>query len=162
MAMAILTWLVAIPTLGAMTGLRTMTPMALMCFFAYKGNLNVEGTWAFWTARPVTVIVFAVLAVGELIGDKLPRTPNRTNLFPLLARVCFGGLVGTIAAMSANGSSIEGGFLGAVSALMWTFLGFHIREELTRRMGWKDLWVALVEDGVVIGLSILALGIITG
>lgn len=162
MAMAILTWLVAIPVLGAMTGLRSMTPIALVCLFAYRGTLGLDGTWAFWAAKPVSVIVFAVLAVGELIGDKLPMTPNRTAIFPVVGRVCFGGLVGTIAATGVNGSMIEGGFLGAVSALVWTFLGFHIRHHLVTRLGWKDLWVALGEDAIAIGLSVLALGVITG
>lgn len=162
MAMAILAWLVAIPVLGAMTGLRTMTPMALLCLFAYRGQLSVDGTWAFWAAKPVTALVFAVLAVGELIGDKLPQTPNRTAPFPLLARVCFGGLVGALAATGINGSTIEGAFLSAVSALAWAFLGFHIRQELVSRFAWKDVWVALGEDAVVIGLTILALGVITG
>ena len=162
MTMAILTWLVAIPLLGAMTGSRTMTPIALVCLFAYRGNLGLDGTWAFWAAKPASVIIFALLAVGELIGDKLPKTPNRTALFPLIGRVCFGGLVGAIAATGVNGSTIEGGFLGAVSALVGTFVGYTIRREIVTRFGWKDLWVALCEDGIVIGLSILALGVITG
>ena len=54
-----------------------MTPIAVLCWFAYRGHLPLAGTWGQWAGRPVSVIVFAVLAVGELIGDKLPMTPNR-------------------------------------------------------------------------------------
>ena len=87
MLMAVLAWVVAIPVLGGVTGLRSMTPMAVLCWFAYRGHLSVGGTWGQWTTKPVTVIVFVVLAVGELIGDKLPKTPNRTAPLPLFARV---------------------------------------------------------------------------
>ncbi len=162
MSMPILAWLIAIPVLGAMTGFRAMTPMAVLCFFAYRGNLDVSGTWAFWTAKPVTVIVFVLLALGEYIGDKLPRTPNRTAPFPLISRVAFGALVGALAATGLHGSAIEGGLLGAVSALAGTFLGFNLRQRLTSKNGMADLPVALGEDVLAIGLSFLAAGIVTG
>ncbi len=162
MTLAVLSWMVAIPLLGGLTGLRTMTPMALLCWFAYAGHMEIRHSWAFWAAQPVTVIVFAVLAVGELIGDKLPQTPNRTAPFPLLARIGFGGLVGAIAATSLHGAAIEGIILGAISALAGAFLGFHLRQHLVKNRQFKDLLVALVEDGLTIGLSVIALGIITG
>src|SRR5260370_20696171 len=119
MTLAVLTWLVAIPLLGVVTGLRTMTQMLVLCWFAYKGNLPVDGTWAFWTERLATAIVFTVLAAGEFIGDKLPRTPNRTDPGPLLARLVFGGLVGAIAATSLDGSVVEGVFLGVAAGVLW-------------------------------------------
>ena len=162
MAMAILAWVVAIPMLGGLTGLRSMTPMAVLCWFAYRGDLPVGGTWAQWANRPVTVIVFAVLALGELIGDKLPQIPNRTAPFPLISRLCFGGLVGALAATGLRGSVVEGGFLGAICSVAGTFLGFNLRRLLVRQRGLPDLGVALVEDGVVVGLSFLAMGIVTG
>jgi len=39
MLIAILSWLLAIPLLGVTTGLRAMTPMAVLCWFAYLGYL---------------------------------------------------------------------------------------------------------------------------
>lgn len=162
MSMPILAWLVANPVLGAMTGFRAMTPMAVLCFFAYRGNLDISGTWAFWTAKPVTVIVFVLLALGEYIGDKLPRTPNRTAPFPLFSRIAFGALVGALAATGLHGSTLEGGFLGAISALAGTFVGFHLRQRLVGETGLSDLPIALGEDVLALGLSFLAAGIVTG
>lgn len=162
MSMAILAWLVAIPVLGAMTGLRSMTPVAVLCFFAYRGNLDVAGTWAFWTAKPVSTLIFAILALGEFIGDKLPKTHNRTSSFPLVARVAFGALVGALAATGLHGSAIEGGFIAAISAVVATFCAFHIRQKLTKVNGLPDLGVAIVEDILAVGLSFLAAGIVTG
>ena len=162
MAIAILAWIVAIPLLGGMTGLRSMTPIAVLCWFAYRGHLLVAGTWGQWAGKPVSVIVFAVLAIGELIGDKLPWVPARTAPFPLFARICFGGLVGALAATGLQGSLIEGVFLGAVSAVAGAFLGFYLRRDLVKQRGFPDLGVALVEDALAVGLSFLAMGIITG
>jgi uncharacterized membrane protein len=162
MAMAMLSWILAIPVLGAMTGLRTMSPMAILCLFAWLGHLPVAGTWAFWAANPITSIVFGILALGELFGDKLPQTPNRTAPGPLVARVVFGGLVGAIAATGLTGSVIEGAILGAISALAGAFFGFHLRYWLVHHVGWRDLHIAIAEDVITIGCSVLAMGIVTG
>lgn len=162
MAIAMLAWLIAIPVLGFMTGLRSMTPMAVLCWFAYRHHMPLAHTWAFWTESIITVIVFTVLAIGEYIGDTLPNTPNRTAPFPLIARICFGGLVGAIAATALHGSALEGILLGAISALAGSFLGFHMRSLIRERLGLPDLAVAIAGDVVALGSSVLALGIVTG
>src|ERR1039458_6047953 len=46
MAVAMMSLLIAIPLLGLTTGLRSMTPMALICWYAVLGYLPVDGTWA--------------------------------------------------------------------------------------------------------------------
>jgi uncharacterized membrane protein len=162
LAIAIIAWMVGIPLLGAMTGLRTMTPMAVLCWFAYIHDLHLKHTWAFWAASLVSAIVFTALAVGELIGDKLPRTPSRLDAFPLLARMIFGGLAGAIAATGLHGSAVEGVLPGCVGALAGAFLGYHLRAGLKQRYGFPDLPLALIEDAFAIGLSILAMGMVTG
>jgi uncharacterized membrane protein len=162
MAMAILTWLVAVPLLGVVTGMRSMTAMAMLCWFAYRGDLSLDGTWASWAAKLVTAIIFTVLALAEFVADKLPKTANRTAPGPLLARVVIGGLVGAIVAAGLNGSEFEGIILGVGGALIGTFGGFLVRRELVLRLGWKDWLVALVEDAAAILCAVLAMGIVTG
>jgi uncharacterized membrane protein len=162
MAMAILTWLVAVPLLGLVTGMRSMTAMAVLCWFAYRGDLSLDGTWASWAAKLVTAIIFTVLALGEFVADKLPKTPNRTAPGPLLARVVIGGLVGAIVAAGLNGSEFEGIILGVGGALIGTFGGYLVRRELVLRLGCKDWPVALVEDASAIICAVLAMGIVTG
>ncbi len=164
--MAILSWLLAVPVLGMMTGLRTMTPMAVLCWFAYfgsdGGHLPLGGTWAFWAAKLVSAIVFTALALGELVGDKLPQTPNRTAPGPLLARIFFGGLVGAIATTGMKGPAVEGILLGAFGALLGAFLGYEIRKRLVQRSGRPDWNVAVVEDAIAILVSVYAMGVVTG
>ncbi len=162
MAMAIMTWLIAIPLLGVVTGMRSMTAMAVLCWFAYKGDLSLDDTWASWAGKLVTAIIFTVLALGELVADKLPKTPNRTAPGPLLARVVIGGLIGAIVAAGLNGSELEGVILGVGGALIGTFGAFLIRREIVLRLGGKDFQVALVEDGIAIVCAVLAMGVVTG
>jgi uncharacterized membrane protein len=162
MAQAALSWLFAIPMLGFLTGLRSMTPMAVLCWFAYAKQFDeVQGTWAEWTSRLAVAIVFTVLAVAELVADKLPKTPNRTSPGPLMVRLLLGALIGAIAAIGVNGSSVEGGFLSAITALAGAFCGYHIRNEIVDRLRPEDWQVAIVEDALTVALAIFSMGIIT-
>jgi uncharacterized membrane protein len=162
MAMAIMTWLIAIPLLGLVTGLRSMTAIAVLCWFAYRGDLPLDGTWASWVAKPTTAIIFTVLALGELVVDKLPKTPNRIAPGPLFVRVVVGGLVGAIVAAGLNGSEFEGVILGVGGALIGAFGGFLVRREIVLQLGCKDWPVALIEDLSAILCAILAMGVVTG
>jgi uncharacterized membrane protein len=162
MAMAILTWLIAIPLLGVVTGMRTMTAMAVLCWFAYKGDLSLDDTWASWAAKLGTAILFTVLALGEYFVDKLPKTPNRTAPALLLSRVVVGGLVGAIVAAGLDGSEFEGVILAVGGALIGAFGGFLIRRELVLRTGGKDWPVALAEDASALLGAVLAMGVVTG
>ena len=162
MAMAVMSWLIAIPLLGVCTGFRAMTPIALLCWYAYLRYLPVRNTWAFWTANVISVGLFTLLAAGEYIGDKLPKTLSRIAPFPLAARLGFGGLVGTIVATALGGSILEGIVLGVIGALIGSFGGYHIRHHLVHKVGWPDLRVALVEDGLTLLGSFVALRMITG
>jgi uncharacterized membrane protein len=149
--------LVAIPLLGAANGLRTLTPIAVLCWMVYGGYVHVDGTWAFWTGDLASRIVFTVLAIGEYIGDKLPQTPNRTAPFPLGARMVFGGLVGAIVATSVYQPLYVGIALGSLFAILGAFAGFHLRRLLTVTDKLPGFPIAVAEDAVTIGLSVVAL-----
>jgi hypothetical protein len=77
MALEMMTWLIAIPLLGLVTGMRTMTAMMVLCWFAYGGYLPVDGTWASWSGKLVTAIAFTVLAIGEYVVTRpINRSPR--------------------------------------------------------------------------------------
>jgi len=161
MAIAIMAWLFAIPLLGLTTGLRSLTPMAVLCWFSWCGYLPVDGTWAQWTARLSVAIVFTVLALAEIVSDKLPRTPNRTAPGPLLWRLVLGGLAGSIAATAMDGPGVEGVLLGVIGALLGAFAGFMIRRELVQQIGCKDWHVAVAEDFFAILCAFFAMHVVT-
>ena len=122
----------------------------------------MEGTWAAWTGKLWVAILFTVLAIGELIADKLPKTPNRTSAGPLIFRLVMGGVAGSIAADSLYGSSIEGVLLGVVAALLGAFAGFMIRRDLVERLSCPDWIIAVAEDIFAIFCAIFSLHVITG
>ena len=162
MAIEVMAWLIAIPVLGIATGMRTMTPMAVLCWFAYLGDLPVDDTWAAWTGKLTTVVIFSVLAVAELVADKLPKTPNRISPVPLIARVVFGSLVGAVAATGLGGAAIEGIILGGLGAILGACAGYHIRRALVEEAGWRDWTIAISEDLLAIVGAVLAMGFVTG
>ena len=161
MAIAMLSWLLAIPLLGFATGLRSLTPMAVLSWYAWLEYLPVSGTWAEWSGRLSVAIAFTVLAAGELIGDKLPRIPNRTSPGPLLFRIILGGLAGAIAAVAMMGPEKEGVLLGSIGALLGAFVGFIVRRDLVEKIGCKDWHIAVVEDVITILFATFALHVIT-
>jgi uncharacterized membrane protein len=138
-----------------------MTPMAVLCWFAYLGYLPLEGTWAAWMASATAVVVFTVLALAEIVADKLPRAPDRISLGPLTARLVFGGLIGSIAATAMIGPGLEGVLLGVVGAALGAFAGFMIRRDMVERIGCAEWKVALVEDLIAVACAGFAMHVVT-
>jgi uncharacterized membrane protein len=161
MVIAILSWLLAIPLLGVATGLRATIPMAVLCWFAYLGDLPVDGSWAAWTASVAAVTVFTVLAVVECIADKLPRGPSRISPGPLMARLVLGGLIGSIVATAMDGAGLEGVLLGVVGAALGAFAGFMIRRDTVQRMCCPGWTVSLAEDLITALCAIFAMHVVT-
>jgi uncharacterized membrane protein len=142
--------------LGIATGMRTMTAIAVVCWAAYLGYLPVEGTWAFWTAKLVSVIVFTVFALGEYVGDTLPSTPSRKKLPLVAGRLSFAVLVGIIVATSLGQPKAGGVLLGVMGALIGIYGGYRVRMWGARLVG-RDLPVALTESALAVGFSVLAM-----
>jgi uncharacterized membrane protein len=96
----------------------------------------------------------SVLAIGELIADKLPKTPSRKAPVGFAARIVSGALCG--AAIGATNQSLTGGLLGGVlGAIAGTLGGSEFRRRLVRATGGKDLPIALLEDTIAICGSFL-------
>jgi uncharacterized membrane protein len=134
------------------TGLRTMTAMAVLCWFAWTQLLPQHG-WTFWVGSLVSVIVFTVCAVGEYVVDTLPTTPSRTAPVGLIARIVFGGLVGVLAAHAVIEPAVGGAIFGVVGALIGAFGGVRVRMYWSKALG-KDLPVALAESVIALGLAV--------
>jgi len=147
----LLTLLLPCFLLGCVAGLRSLTAPAVVCWAAHFGWLHLAGTKLAFMDHPGMLILFTLLAVVELIGDKLPRTPARTAPPGLIARIVLGGLCGAALAASAGGGQIIAAAVGVVGALVGTFAGYNIRHALVVRAHLPDVAVALVEDVIAIG-----------
>src|SRR4051794_23972950 len=102
--------------LGVLAGLRSMTPLAVVAWASRLGRLDLDPTPLAFLGSGVAAWFFAAAALGELVADKLPFTPNRTALGPFVARLLTGALSGGAVAAGAGGSLVEGAVAGAVGA----------------------------------------------
>jgi uncharacterized membrane protein len=101
----------------------------------------------------ITVVIFSILALFELFVDLRPQTPKRTAPVPLMARILTGGLCGVCICAASNQALIIGAIPGAVGGVIGAFAGYEIRRRLVAKLNIKDIFIALLEDLVTIGLA---------
>ncbi|HEY6328240.1 MAG TPA: DUF4126 family protein [Blastocatellia bacterium] len=140
--------------IGLLTGLRSFTPTAITAWGAFAGRLKLVRPLALIGSLPA-FIIFALLALGELVVDKLPKTPSRTAPPGLIARFILGGLAGACLAEAGGESALVGAVLAAVAAVVGAFVGHFLRTRSVKALGTRDLYVATVEDLIAIVGSFL-------
>jgi uncharacterized membrane protein len=141
--------------IGLVTGLRSMTPLAVVSWSARLGALALENTPLAFFGYRYTPIVFTVFAIAELVVDKLPTTPSRKAPPGFITRIVVGALVG--AAIGASARMLIGGLLlGVVGAVAGTLGGAAVRQKMAAVFG-RDLPAALVEDVAAVGIAILSI-----
>jgi uncharacterized membrane protein len=144
-------------TIGIVAGLRSLTAPALVSWAAHLGWVDLSGSWLSFLGSRAAIIVLSLLALAELVADKLPKTPKRTNLGPLVFRAITGGLSSMAICASAHQSPVIGTILGVLGSIAGAFAGYEIRHRLVEAFGLSDFGVAVAEDMVVIGGGFLIL-----
>jgi len=139
--------------IGIVAGLRSLLAPAVVAWAAHFDWLNLNAWPLAFMGSRTAVAIFSVLAIGELIADKLPKTPKRTALVPLLARILTGGLCGASLCAAVGQSLPAGAFLGATGAVIGAFVGYEIRRRIVNNLHIKDVFVAIYEDLVAIALA---------
>jgi uncharacterized membrane protein len=137
--------------IGCVCGLRSMTGPALICWGAHFGWLQLDGSKLAFLHNPISLVVFSLLAFGELVADKLPFIPSRIQPGPLVVRFLFGAVCGVALCFSAGAAWLPGALLGGIGGVASAFAGYYLRRELTLGRGLPDVAVALAEDIVAIG-----------
>src|SRR5579862_860527 len=98
--------------IGVVAGLRSLTAPAVVSWAARLGWLHLENTWLAFLGYTASPYILSVLAIGELIADKLPRTPSRKAPPGFTARLVTGALCG--AALAADRSLVGGLVAGVI------------------------------------------------
>jgi uncharacterized membrane protein len=137
--------------IGVVAGLRSLTAPAIVAWAAHRNWINLRNTILSFMGSNAAVVIFTLLAVVELVADKLPSTPRRTEPLGLIARIVFGGLSGACVAVSGAQSILLGAVLGAVGGVAGAFAGYQARTHLVKALKVPDLVIALLEDVVAIG-----------
>ena len=146
---------------GVVAGARSMLAPALaaralaaQAFAVPSARRTADGAAAWFLSSPRVVQLLPLAAAAELIADKLPWTPARTDPGPLLGRLGSGALVG--AAMASREHRTAAAFAGAAGALAGTFAWYHARRLATDR-GLPGWLAAVTEDALALGLGIMLL-----
>lgn len=137
--------------LGATGGPRTSAPLLAATWAARLGWIDLKGSRLSWLASPKAAWVVTPMAVGELVADKLPSTPHRTEPGGVAARAVTGAVSG---AALTGGRSLAPALAGAAGAIAATYIGHTIRTRVSRSTG-KDWPVAGAEDILAIGGAFL-------
>jgi uncharacterized membrane protein len=137
--------------IGIVSGMRSLTAPAVTAWAAHRNWLNLAGSRLAFMGSSAAVAVFAVLAIVELIADKLPSTPSRTKPPGLISRFVFGALSGACVGKSVGQSFVYGAMLGAAGGIAGAFAGYQWRTGLVKALKVPDFVVALLEDIIAIG-----------
>ncbi len=135
--------------IGCICGLRSMTAPAVVAWGSHLGWLHLEGSLFEFFANKISLVVFSLFAVGELVADKLPSIPGRTQAGPLGVRIVFGAMCGAALCISVAASPLFGAILGGLGGLAGAFAGYNYRRRLSPAV--PDLLLALIEDLVAVG-----------
>jgi uncharacterized membrane protein len=122
----------------AMTaGLRTFVPV-----FAVRWPY---ANWTTWLA--------GLFVIGEIVADKLPSIPGRTQIGPLALR-CLSGVYCAWAVGTPLGLSLPLAIcLGLAGAIAGAYIGFGWRVSLAPAMKLPPIVAALLEDAVAIAAA---------
>jgi uncharacterized membrane protein len=143
--------LAAAAGIGAIAGLRSMTAPALVAVAINQHRLDApSGKLGFLKSKKAASIL-TVLAIGELIADKLPFTPDRTKPAGLATRIASGALAASALCASRRRSITTGAIIGGLGAVAGTFLGYSARQQVNERLHVRDAVPALVEDAIAVG-----------
>lgn len=138
--------------LGVLAGMRTTSAPVIVSHILsrHKSNRLSKSPLSFMQSGNVAVGM-KVLAAGEMVGDKLPKTPNRTSAVGVIGRCLSGSLAGASIYKVSGGNALTGALLGSVVALGSTFGSYYLRKFIVDKTHVFDPFIGAIEDALVIG-----------
>ena len=154
---------VAALILGFVAGMRSIMPLAVLALtLSRRPELTPAADPVRWlTLRPLAIIL-GLAAIAELVGDKLPRTPNRIALGPFVGRLLLGSLAGAALVQLGKIDPWIGAACGAVGAIVGTLVMFYLRRSAGRATGIRDPYLGVVEDVLSIAIASTVVAMLVG
>jgi uncharacterized membrane protein len=137
--------------IGFVAGLRALTAPAVATWAGHLHWINLQGTHLAFMGTVVAVAIFTLAAIGEIVNDKLPKTPARTALPSVIIRIVMGALAAATLGVGKGGSIEMCGLLGLIGAVAGTYGGYYVRTGLVKALHSPDFVIALLEDAVAVG-----------
>ncbi|HZI16217.1 MAG TPA: DUF1990 family protein [Myxococcus sp.] len=140
--------------LGVLAGMRSMSAPTLVSRRLSQDPGPRKDPLSAALARPWVSKVLGLLALGELVVDKLPKTPARVKWVPLTGRILTGALAGasSVAGKKRSAVLLAAGLGGAAAvASAWAF--YSLRTVATQRLRIPSFAAALTEDALMAALG---------
>ena len=140
--------------LGVLAGMRSMSAPTLVSQRLSQAPGPRKDALSEALSKPWVPKVLGLLAVGELVVDKLPKTPARVKFLPLAGRV----LTGALAAASSvagqkRGAVALAGLMGGAAAVVSAWAFYSLRTVATKRFRVPSVAAAFTEDALVAALA---------
>jgi uncharacterized membrane protein len=141
--------------IGALAGMRTSSaPVITSHILSHHRSRNLEHSPLSFMQSRTVANTLKVIAISELVVDKLPSTPNRIKPAGVAFRCLAGALAGASINKAAGGNVVAGALLGATSAFASTYLSYILRKTTVKNTGIIDPIIGAVEDALVIGAGV--------
>ena len=137
--------------MSAVAGMRSMTPLAVVSDLARRGQLPADNGAPAILAHPLVSAGTALMAAGELGGDKMPSAPDRIVVPGLAARLVTGAVAGM--AFAPREQRVQAAAIGAAVAIASSYLTFNARIRSMERH--DQVTTGLVEDAITLGAAAL-------
>jgi uncharacterized membrane protein len=136
--------------LGALAGMRSMTALATLRDEIDTFEGSIDPSIIALLKSPEAAHAMRLMAVGEMIIDKLPFTPARTAPAPLIGRAVIGALLGM---MATPEDRRRGALIGALAAVTGAFAAYSARRRLHTVYNIPDPILGMLEDAAVVALT---------
>jgi uncharacterized membrane protein len=142
-------------SLGALAGMRTLSaPVITTHILSNHPSKKLEQSPLRFMQSAAVAAVLKVLSVTELIADKLPSTPNRTEPVGVAGRCLSGALAGATIYKAVGGKALTGALIGGAAAIAATYGSYYLRKSIVKANHIADPWIGATEDALVIGAGI--------
>lgn len=138
--------------LGTLAGLRSMSaPAVTSQILSHHHSQELENTPLNFIQSEKVANALTLLALTEMVGDKMPGAPNRIKAPVLTARCLSGALAGASVYKAQGGNAYLGALLGGSAAILSSFGAFYLRKATVKSTHLVDPIIGSIEDALVIG-----------
>jgi uncharacterized membrane protein len=141
--------------LGVLAGMPTSSAPAIAShILSHHHSERLSKSSLNFMQSKYTATALKVFGAAELVGDKLPATPNRTSARGIACRCLSGSLAGASIYKASGNNAFTGALIGAAVAFGSTFGSYFLRKGAVNKFQVFDPFVGAVEDAIVIGSGV--------
>jgi len=138
--------------LGVLAGMRTASAPAIVShILSHHHSKRLSKSPLRFMQNDNVAVALKIFAIGEVVGDKLPNTPNRIKPAGVTFRCLSGALAGASIYKASGNNAITGAIIGSVVAFGSTFGSYFLRKDVVNRTKVFDPMIGAMEDVLVIG-----------